>query len=86
MIAWTGEALVSAIGVAVVIWIKHREDKKERLEVAEAIRSRDLKLSTTLKEFPLHSHGEEEQAARSGDRLALTTDGLHVSKTKINGD
>ena len=79
MIAWSGEALVSAAAVICTIWWKHRDDQKERAAVAQAIRDRDQKLSFVLKEHKPHTHTETEKGE------TLTTNGLRYPNVTING-
>jgi hypothetical protein len=78
-VTWTGEAVVSAAAVILTIYLKHRDDKKERAAVAQAIRDRDQKLTFVLKEYKPHAHEEKEKGE------ALTTDGLRYPNVTING-
>ena len=79
MIAWSGEALVSAGAVILSLYFKHREDKKERAGVAQAIRDRDQKLTFILNEHKPHTHTETDEDE------PLIQKNIRYPSVKING-
>ena len=83
--AWSGEAMVSAVGVILAIYAMHRDGKKDREKVAKALETHNLTIGMALKDSPLHSHGEAAKAEQTGETQPLTTDGLRISSIKING-